>query len=153
VVQVYAGLAKLDSWVLGLIVQSRMSMYFQIFTSVLLTQERYAVPVAVAGCGSNCSSFILPGGLETAWVYDGSFLGSTLLERELFQAQDAIRIEDAPAFLLKYETLHPDVDFDRGKECSVYGHGGRDSIQICVRSTTPSIEVGEFIIRVIEWSL
>ena len=143
-VRVHAGLATLDRLILDWIRPSRIAMYFQTFTTVLLSHKQYAIPTAAPGCGSNCTSFILPGSLETARIDNGGpFLNSTLMEGRLFQDLGTIRINNAPAFLLKYETLPSDFDFDRDSECTVYGHGGSDSLQICIRPANPSLAVGE----------
>jgi hypothetical protein len=151
-VQVHAGLAPIDRRILELpqFHASRIAMYFQTFTPVLLSYERYTVPMAAPDCDSSdastssCNPFFLPGGLETARAVNGSLLNSTLLEGSLFQAHhETIKVDNAPGFLLAYKPLPPDVDFDRDDECTVYGHGGDDALQICIRSVSPSLEVGK----------
>jgi hypothetical protein len=74
-------------------------------------------------------------------------LNSTLMKGNIFHDTNAIRIDHAKGYLLTYHTLDHTFDFDREKECKLYGQENNDSIQICARAVGQSIAVGKSLPR------
>jgi hypothetical protein len=140
-IPVFAGLMQLDKRVLDIIHPSRICMYFTTWTPTLLSIPKYAISMPTPNYTGSCTSKYLPGGLETARMVS-PFLNSTLLAGQVFENSDTIRINNAPGFLLEFDQLNADFDFDRGRECTVYSRKTSDSIQICVRSVNQSLAVG-----------
>jgi hypothetical protein len=140
-IPVFAGWMPLDKRVLDIIHPSAICMYFTTWTPTLLGVPKYAISMPTTDCTGSCAPIFLPGGLETARKVS-PILNSTLLEGGQFVNADTIRINNAPGLLLKFDRLHVDFDFDRERECTVYGQKTNDSIQICIRSINQSLAVG-----------
>ena len=136
----------LDKRILSYIHPSRICLYFLTFTPTLLGISKYAIPLPAPDCNRNCTSIFLPGGLETARVFS-PILNSTLLEGRRFESAETIRIDNAPGLLLKFNRPHADFDFDRERECTLYGRETGDFLQICIRSVDYSLAVGMQFVR------
>ena len=97
----------------------------------------------MAGCdsSSNCTSVLLPGGVESARKLS-AVPNETLLAGGVFKNAATIQIHNSPGFLLKYQTLGQDFEFDREKECALYGQQLDDGLQICIREVNGSLAVG-----------
>jgi hypothetical protein len=141
IIPVFSGWMPLDKRVLDIIHPSIICMYFMSWTPTLLSVPKYAISMPSPDCTGNCSQVYLPGGLETARIVS-PFLNLTLLQGEVFGNSDTIRINDAPGLLLRFDRLYADFDFDRERECTIYGQNTNDSIQICIRSVNNSLAVG-----------
>ena len=138
----FSGIYSLNADVLIVLPVSVMCTYFVSWTSSLLGDPKYAVAVGDSTCGSNCTSYFLPSGIETARKVS-DYLNLTLLEGGLFQGGDTIEISNAPGLLLDFMALDSTFMFDLENECQVYGTQMNDSLQLCIRQVDSSIAVGE----------
>ncbi|KAK3387386.1 hypothetical protein B0H63DRAFT_393253 [Podospora didyma] len=140
---VYAGVIPLDHRILNIIHPSRINMYFQTLTPILLGDKHFAVTMPAPDCGGgDCKAFFLPGGLETVRLVSGPTLNVTLMEgQRLGDSDNTVQVQNAPGWLLRFKRLPVATDFDRERECEVYGQGGDDSIQICIKQEGPSLAV------------
>ncbi|GAB1312327.1 hypothetical protein MFIFM68171_02537 [Madurella fahalii] len=142
-VAVYSGAALLDASILSFIRPSRVNMYFQTLTPMLLSDDLYAVAMPAPDCEEKgCTSLFLPGGLGTVRVIDGPAVNITLMEGKRLGTSDTVQVQNAPGRLLRFKSLSMAADFDRDSECKVYGQGGDDAIQICIKQEGPSLTVG-----------
>jgi hypothetical protein len=114
------------------------------WTPTLLSVSKYAISIPTPNRTGSCTPIYLPGGLEIARRVS-PFLNSTLMQGEVFGNSDTIRINNAPGLLLMFDRLHADFDFDRERECTVYGQKTNDSIQIYIKSVNHSLAVGMFV--------
>jgi hypothetical protein len=139
---VYAGLMPIDTRVLTIVPPSKLCLYFAGWIPSLLGMPKYAVNMPIDGCSDNCSSMFLPGGLEIARKVQ-PIVNATILEGGVFDNAEAVRVNDAPGFLLKYDHLGHDFQFDLGKDCSYYGDVINDTIEICISDINGSVAVGK----------
>jgi hypothetical protein len=139
---VFAGSGvPLDELVLALIPASYIGIFFVSWIPTLLDVPKYAVSMPLEGCGENCTSSFLPGGIETARKL-GPYLNTTLLEGGVFRGSETIQIHNAPGILLRFDNLPPTFDFDRARECHTYGQHLNDTLQVCIRPVNGSLAVG-----------
>jgi len=139
---VFAGSGvPLDELVLALIPASYIGIFFVSWIPTLLDVPKYAVSTPLEGCGENCTSSFLPGGIETARKL-GPYLNTTLLEGGVFRGSETIQIHNAPGILLRFDNLPPTFDFDRARECHTYGQHLNDTLQVCIRPVNGSLAVG-----------
>lgn len=124
-----------------------MCVYFISWTASLLEDPKFSVPVSDPTCGSNCTSYFLAGGIETARRVSHS-LNETLLEGGLFEGGDTIQIPNAPGLLLDFTMLDSTFEFDLQSECTIYGRQANDSLQLCIRQVDTSIAVGKPLVLV-----
>jgi hypothetical protein len=140
---VFAGSGvPLDEALLALVPPSYIGVFFVSWIPTLLDVPKYAVAVPMAGCGTNCTSVFVPGGIETARKL-GPYLNQTLLHGGAFRDSETIQIHNAPGILLRYDALPPSFDFDRAQECHLYGQHLNDTLQVCIRPVNGSLAVGE----------
>lgn len=107
----------------------------------LLDVRKYAFSMPMAGCGENCTSAFLPGGIETARKL-APYLNTTLMEGGVFRDSETIQIHNSPGLLLRFDALPPSFDFDRTHECHTYGQHLNDTLQVCIRPVNGSLAVG-----------
>jgi hypothetical protein len=131
----------LDESLLALIPASYVGVFFMSWIPTLLDVPKYAVSMPLAGCGQNCTSSFLPGGIETARKL-APYLNMTLMEGGAFRDSETIQIHHAPGVLLRFDNLPPSFDFDRSRECHSYGAHLNDTLQICIRPVNGSLAVG-----------
>lgn len=142
---VFSGVMSMNTTVLETQYQRNMCVFFISWTSSLLSHPKFSIPVSDPTCEGNCTSFFLPGGIETAWQVSSSLNSSlTLLQGGLFKGGDTIEIPNAPGVLLNFAPPDPAFEFDLQGECVVYGDPANDAIQLCIRQIGSSIAVGEF---------
>jgi hypothetical protein len=141
-IPVFAGSGvPLDETLLALVPASYIGVFFVSWIPTLLDVPKYAVSMPIDGCGENCTSVFLPGGIETARKL-APYLNMTLLEGGAFRGSDTIQIHNAPGILLRFDTLPPSFDFDRENECHLYGQHLNDTLQVCIRTVNGSLAVG-----------
>ncbi|KAH6855437.1 hypothetical protein B0I37DRAFT_442283 [Chaetomium sp. MPI-CAGE-AT-0009] len=141
-IPVFAGSGvPVDETLLALVPASYIGVFFVSWIPTLLDVPKYAVSMPMDGCGENCTSVFLPGGIETARK-QAPYLNLTLLEGGAFRGSDTIQIYNAPGILLRFDALPPTFDFDRAEECHMYGQHINDTLQICIRTVNHSLAVG-----------
>ncbi|KXX75179.1 hypothetical protein MMYC01_209621 [Madurella mycetomatis] len=138
-IPVYAGLMPIDTRVLSVVPTSYMCLYFAGWIPSLLGNPKYAIPVSIDGCSKNCTSVFLPGGLEIARKVR-PIVNATILEGGVFNGAEAIRVNNAPGLLLRFDRQEK-FPFDPGRDCSYYGEEVNDTIQICIADRNASIAV------------
>ncbi|KAK4041495.1 hypothetical protein C8A01DRAFT_14761 [Parachaetomium inaequale] len=139
---VFAGSGvPLDEALLALVPASYIGVFFVSWIPTLLDVPKYAVSMPTAGCGDNCTSVFLPGGIETTRKL-APYLNMTLLEGGAFRDSETIQIHNAPGILLRFDALPPSFDFDRALECHLYGQHLNDTLQVCIRPVNGSLAVG-----------
>jgi hypothetical protein len=131
----------LDELVLSLIPASNIGIFFVSWIPALLDVPKYAVSMPMAGCGENCTSSFLPGGIETARKL-GPYLNMTLMEGGIFRDSETIQIRNAPGILLRFDKLPPGFDFDRTHDCHTYGQHLNDTLHVCILPVNDSLAVG-----------
>ncbi|KAK4247639.1 hypothetical protein C7999DRAFT_14351 [Corynascus novoguineensis] len=131
----------LDESLLAFIPASYVGIFFMSWIPTLLDVPKYAVSMPIDGCEDNCTSAFLPGSIETTRKI-APYLNQTLMEGGFFRNSDTIQIHNAPGVLLRYDTLPSSFDFDRTRECQLYGQHLNDTLQICIREVNGSLAVG-----------
>lgn len=139
---VYAGLVPIEIRLLRMIRTADLWVYFQSFTSILLSHPRYAVPFPTDYCsGSNCISVLLPGGLEMVRQVSPA-LNLTVFNGGIFDKTEAIRVEASRGMALAFERVSPDFSFDWSKDCIYPGAQLDDGVQLCVQQSGNAIIAG-----------
>ncbi|KAK5651339.1 hypothetical protein OQA88_12572 [Cercophora sp. LCS_1] len=136
---VYAGLVPIDIKLLENIRTADLWIYFQSFTGILLDHPRYAVPFPMDDCAGNCTSVLLPGGLEMVRQYS-PHLNLSIYHGGLF-SEEAINIESSRGMVLVFERM-TDYVFDWEKDCLYAGSQINDSVQVCVKQEGESVVAG-----------
>jgi len=132
----------LDESLLAFIPASYVGIFFMSWIPTLLDVPKYAVSMPIDGCEENCTSAFLPGSIETTRKI-APYLNQTLMEGGFFRNSDTIQIHNAPGVLLRYDTLPSSFDFDRTRECQLYGQHLNDTLQMCIREVNGSLAVGK----------
>lgn len=140
-VGVFAGLALMDQRVLDYTPTSVMCIYFSAWVSSILGVSKYVTGISADDCTTNCTSVFLPGGLETARIL-GENMNLTLLEGGVFSDTDAVILNNAPGFVLKFRSPYDGFTFNHENDCQLYETFG-DAVQICITSNDSSLMVGE----------
>jgi hypothetical protein len=141
--QVWAGLAAMDTEVLQNIPASVLSIYFSAWSPSMLGVPQFISSLPPSKhCTNECAKYIQPGGIAIVRIY-GSNLNTTLLEEELFTEADALLIGKAPGIVTEFSQPVDDVYFG-DEECQLYGPIRGDAIKICIQSAgTGSALIGE----------
>lgn len=145
-IPVYAGLYPVDHRVVDIIRPADLLIYFNGQTSSLLSNTKYAINIPFDGCNDNCTSLLLPGGVELARQY-GPFLNDSIFEGGVFNNFDALRIDNALGRILTFQTLPEDFFFNRSlysSDCTYAGSAINNSLQLCMRQVDNSLAVGWF---------
>lgn len=138
--QVFAGLAPMDKRVLDYVPTSVMCIYFIAWVPSILDVSKYVTGISADGCTGNCTSFFLPGGLETARIL-GADMNATLLEGGIFNNTDAVLLYNAPGFVMEFSVPDDGFAFSLENDCQLYGIRG-DAVQICITSKNSTLMVG-----------
>ncbi|OIW32040.1 hypothetical protein CONLIGDRAFT_678472 [Coniochaeta ligniaria NRRL 30616] len=138
---VYAGLIPLDVGVMRVVSQADICMFFELWSSNLLSNSRYALEFPFAGCDGDCRSFIMPGGLEAPRQVK-QFLNETLLSGGTFDNSETLRISNATGFILKFEKPDANLTFDLVQDCVYGGAQENNGLQICMKQYGQSIDFG-----------
>lgn len=139
--EVYAGLIPLDVKVMQFVSQADMSMFFELWSSNLLSNSRYALEFPLAGCDGDCRSIIMPGGLEAPRQVK-QYLNETLLSGGTFDNSETLRIGNATGFILKFEKPDANLTFDLVQDCIYGGAQENNGLQLCIKQHGQSIDVG-----------
>ena len=140
---VYAGLIPLDIRVMQFVSQADMAMFFELWSSNLLSNSRYALEFPLPGCDGDCRSIIMPGGLEAPRQVKQA-LNDTLLSGGIFDKSETLRISNATGFILKFDKPDADLTFDLVED-SIYGGAQENNgLQICIKQHGQSIDVGRY---------
>jgi hypothetical protein len=133
----------LHNSILSYVPVATLCLYFQGQTSSLLANNKYATSFSLDDCEDGCTSFILPGGIETARRYK-PFLNETLLDGSIQDIDsDVMRIMEAPGFVLKFENVVESFSFNLSSDCVYAGQSFKDSLMVCARQVNESIAFGE----------
>jgi hypothetical protein len=140
---VYAGLMPLNSQLMtpGVVSQADMAMFFELWSSNILSNSRYALEIPLEGCSGDCRSIIMPGGLEAPRQVR-KFLNATLLSGGTFDNSETIRINEAKGFILKFDKPDANLAFDLVSDCINGGAPENNGLQICIKQFEQSIDVG-----------
>ncbi|KAK4195441.1 hypothetical protein QBC40DRAFT_185790 [Triangularia verruculosa] len=149
---IYAGLIPPDLRVLNHVSAADIAMFHLTWASSLQTNSMFARDFYLDGCDpvKSCRAVIMPGGLTTARQAEVALNESVYFE-DYFDHMDTIRVENATAFVLKYQTP-PELEQEKegqgvvfdvldSQEC-VYSEVENNRLQVCVRQVGASILAG-----------
>jgi hypothetical protein len=131
----------LEESLLALNPASYVGVFFMSWIPTLLNVPKYAVSMPISGCGENCTSSFLTGGIETTRKL-APYLNMTLMEGGVFRNSETIQIHNAPGILPRFDNLPATFDSDRSQECHTYGEHLNDTLQVCIRAVNGSLAVG-----------
>lgn len=140
-IPVYAGLTTIDMRIVDATSAADEAMYFATWSSSLLTNPRFARPFPLPGCDDHCRSVMIPGGLELIRQV-GPWLNRSLLQGGVLDDAQAIRVDNAPGFLMTFERLGDDFAFNRDTDCIYAGKHVNNGLLVCVKQLGDSIAAG-----------
>lgn len=140
-IPVYPGLYPVAHQVVEIIRPADLLIYFNGQTSSLLGNTKYAIDVPFDGCNDNCTSLLLPGGVELARQHR-PFLNYSIFDGGVFNNFNALRIDNATGRLLAFQMLPEDFFFNRSSDYIYAGSAINDSLQLCMRQVDNSLAVG-----------
>lgn len=133
-VRVFAGLQEMAVALLPFLPKSQMALYFNTWLPNMMNTSKFVARAEGISCsGVNCTSLILPGGLEQARIY-GNNVDHTLSGDDRFKTAEAIITRRAPAYHLDFFLPPPEYTFDRAKDCTLYGEARGQGIYLCFGS-------------------
>ena len=144
---VFAGLIPPETVVMNQIPAADITMYFSTWSASLLTNTMFSTdldfPLEDFTCARDCRAQIMPGGLAIARQYKNHLNESVFFGDVFGDNMDAIRIENATAMIVKFDTPEPSSLVFDTTECLYTGQQVKNGLQVCVRQIGNSILVGE----------
>lgn len=116
-------------------------MYFVQWAYTILGTSKFVTGISSTTCNSeDCTAVFLPGGIETVRLQTTN-LNVTLLNGTTLGGTSTILISDAPGYQLEFFPIDPNYLFDP-HNCTIYGEGREDGIQLCMASDNYTILAG-----------
>jgi hypothetical protein len=138
---IFAGLIPLDIRVMRVVTQADMAMFFEIMSSNLLSNSKYALEFPLDGCTGDCRSIIMPGGMEMARQVK-QHLNESVYSGGTFDNSETVRFGTVPGYILRFDKPDSNLTFDLQTDCVYGGEQVNNGIQLCIKQHGPSVDVG-----------
>jgi hypothetical protein len=141
---VIAGLAPLNAY--SKVPVSVIDIYYQMFIKGILMDVTLKKDVTPLSCrGADCTSFVLPGGLDLVRLSDGG-PNSTLFQGPDYNGQTQAIIENAPGYHLEFFPIPEGYVFNQTEDCTTHNGTNNEAIHICVAASGSQILAGKLLV-------
>jgi hypothetical protein len=138
---VIAGLAPLNAY--SKVPPSVIDIYYQLFIKGILTDGTLKQDITPLVCGgTDCTSFLLPGGLDLTRLLDGG-PNATLFQGPDYNGQTQVIINNSPAYHLEFFPIPEGYVFNQTNDCTTYNGTNNEAIHICAAASGSQILAGK----------
>ncbi len=141
-IPVVAGLAQPIVNTFANVPISVVDVYYQTFIKGILMDPSLVIGIDPVTCNSlECTSLLLPGGLELVRLADGG-PNSTLYGNQPPVASPVAMIYQAPSYHLEYFPITDGFLFDKSTDCQTYEGVSDEAMNICIAANDTQILAG-----------